>query len=76
MRFLLDHDVPADVGRVLSQVGHQLTLVRDAPGASSSDREVFGYAAANGLVRISCNRDDFLRLAANDDRTEGSTNFA
>ena len=64
MRFLLDHDVPSEIGRVLLQAGHHVALVKDAPGPSASDQDVFAYAAMNDLILVSCNRDDFLRLSA------------
>ena len=67
MTFLLDHDVPADIARVLIQAGHAVHIVKDVLSPTASDEEVFSYAIAHGFVLITCNRDDFLRLARNQD---------
>ena len=64
MRFLIDQDVPSDIGRVLSQAGHDAALVRDTPGAVADDQQVLDQAVAQDLILISCNRDDFVRLCA------------
>lgn len=63
MRFLLDNDVPDVVARVLIQAGHDLLLLRNVMPKRSSDPVVFDYVVANGLLLITCNRDDFIPLA-------------
>lgn len=64
MRFFLDHDVPAEIERVLRQAGHDATKVTDALDPTATDSEVFNYAARNNRIVVTCNRDDFLHLAA------------
>lgn len=64
MKFFLDHDVPAEVGRVRRQEGHEVTELRQVLPVQAKDVEVFGYAREHGLFLITCNRDDFLALAA------------
>ena len=64
MKFFLDHDVPTEVGRVLRQEGHEVIELRQVLPVHASDLEVFGYACQNTSFLITCNRDDFLALAA------------
>ena len=63
MRFLLDNDVPDVVARVLMEAGHDVLLLRNVMPTKSSDPVVLDYAAANRLLLITCNRDDFIPLA-------------
>lgn len=63
MRFVLDQDVPAEIGRVLAQAGHEVVFVGNVLSATAPDKEVFAYAAEHDLVLITCNRDDFIPLA-------------
>jgi predicted nuclease of predicted toxin-antitoxin system len=62
VKFLLDHDVPDDLSYLLEQLGHNVTLLRKALPGPSSDEVVFRAAEA-GCILLTCNRDDFLRLA-------------
>jgi predicted nuclease of predicted toxin-antitoxin system len=62
VRFLLDNDVPDAVARVLMEAGHDVLLLRDVMPKRSPDPVVLEYAAANGLLLITCNRDDFIPL--------------
>ena len=64
MKFLLDHDVPDDLSYLLEQLGHNVTLLRKALPGDSSDEAVLRFAHEAGSVLLTCNRDDFLRLAA------------
>jgi predicted nuclease of predicted toxin-antitoxin system len=63
MKFFLDHDVPAEVGRVLASDGHEVVKVAEAMPITSADHEVFREASARNAILITCNRDDFLSLA-------------
>jgi predicted nuclease of predicted toxin-antitoxin system len=63
VNFLLDQDVPSEIGRVLARAGHTITWVRDAIDCTASDAEVFDYGTANSLILVTCNRNDFLALA-------------
>jgi predicted nuclease of predicted toxin-antitoxin system len=64
VKFFLDHDVPAEVGRVLRQEGHEVIELRQVLSVQANDAEAFGYAREHDLFLITCNRDDFLALAA------------
>lgn len=64
MRFLLDHDVPDDLSYLLEQLGHDVTLLRKALPGDSSDESVLRFAHQAGYMLLTCNRDDFLNLAA------------
>ena len=64
MNFFLDHDVPADVGRVLRLKGHAVQLLSEVLPATTEDLPALRYAASQGMAVITCNRRDFLRLAA------------
>jgi hypothetical protein len=63
MKFLLDHDVPDDLSFLLIQLGHQVILLRQALPADSLDDAVLGFCYDRGCILVTCNRDDFLRLA-------------
>ena len=64
MRFFLDHDVPADVARVLRHEGHEVVELREVLDVESCDEDAFAYARRRAMFMITCNRDDFLALAA------------
>ena len=63
MTFLLDHDVPAEIGRILVHNGHAVTRLDEVLPVTSDDADVLQYATAQRLVLVTCNRDDFLSLA-------------
>ncbi len=63
MNFFLDHDVPTDVGRVLRLKSHTVELLEDVLPKRTDDLAAMRYAAGRGLIIITCNRGDFLRLA-------------
>jgi predicted nuclease of predicted toxin-antitoxin system len=64
VKFLLDHDVPEDLARVLLREGHQVARVAEVLGRSAPDSKVFAHAQSQGLVLVTCNRDDFLKFVA------------
>lgn len=64
MKFLLDHDVPDDLSYLLAQLGHEVVLLRKALPGDSSDEAVLRFAHDAGCILLTCNRDDFLDLAA------------
>ena len=64
MNFFLDHDVPADVGRVLRLKGHSVQLLDEVLPNTTDDLPALRYASGRKMVVITCNRRDFLRLAA------------
>lgn len=63
MRFLFDHDVPEELSFLLIQLGHEVKLLRQALPADSPDEAVLGYSYDQGCILVTCNRDDFPRLA-------------
>jgi predicted nuclease of predicted toxin-antitoxin system len=63
MRFLLDHDVPADLAVALRTVGHAAMRLVEVLTANAPDQEVWAHACAHQQILITCNRDDFLALA-------------
>lgn len=64
MKVLLDHDVPEDLSYLLKQLGHQVTLLRNVLPADAHDEAVLQLAHERGCMLLTCNRDDFLDLAA------------
>ncbi len=64
MKFLLDHDVPDDLSYLLNELGHEVTLLRKSLPRDSSDEAVLCLAHETGSILLTCNRDDFLHLAA------------
>jgi predicted nuclease of predicted toxin-antitoxin system len=64
MNFLLDHDVPHEIGRVLKRDGHTPVILAAVLAPTASDQEVFDYAIQESLIILTCNRDDFLALAS------------
>lgn len=63
MRFLLDHDVPAEVLHLLRHWGHDVVPLRRALPITTSDADVFHHAQAEDRLIISCNRAHFVALA-------------
>lgn len=63
MNFFLDHDVPTDVGRVLRLKGHAVQFLAEALPSNTDDLSAMRHAVKQGMVIITCNRGDFLRLA-------------
>ena len=64
MRFLLDHDVPADLAIALRTVGHEVTRLIEVLPPDTPDEDVWAHTRAQGLILITCNRAHFLALAA------------
>ncbi len=63
MNFFLDHDVPADIGRVLRLKGHNCQRLEEELPRATDDQSALRYATSREWVVITCNRRDFLRLA-------------
>jgi predicted nuclease of predicted toxin-antitoxin system len=63
VKFLLDHDVPEDLSYLLERLGHDVTLLRQILPPDASDEVVLQFANEQGCVLLTCNRDDFLKLA-------------
>jgi len=67
MRFFLDHDVPRQIGEVLARHGYEVAVLKSELPTIATDEEVFAHACLSGRILITCNRDDFLRLAKDTD---------
>ncbi len=52
-----------EVFRCLHQGGHEAQLVFDALGPRTPDERVWDHAIRTQAIVVTCNRDDFLRLA-------------
>jgi predicted nuclease of predicted toxin-antitoxin system len=63
VKFLFDHDVPDDLSYLLSELAHEVTLLRKVLPEDASDESVLQFAHDNDCVLLTCNRDDFLQLA-------------
>jgi predicted nuclease of predicted toxin-antitoxin system len=63
MKFLLDHDVPDELSFLLTHLGHDVTLLRQAIPVDSPDEKVLAFSFNHGCILLTCNRDDFLELA-------------
>jgi len=64
MNFLLDHDVPVEAARLLTREGHGVSRLIEILPVTTLDTDVFAHAGSHGLVTVTCNRKDFLPLAA------------
>ena len=63
MRFLLDHDVPEDLTYLLQELQHEVVRLRDVLPPEADDALVLESAYARASILMTCNRDDFLKLA-------------
>jgi predicted nuclease of predicted toxin-antitoxin system len=63
VKFLLDHDVPDNLSYLLTQLGHEVRLLRSVLQGDSPDATVLRFAHEAGCILVTCNRDDFLHLA-------------
>ena len=63
MRFLLDQDVPDDLIYLLRALDHEVVRLRDVVPPDATDRAVLQFANEHGWLLLTCNRDDFLKLA-------------
>lgn len=63
MTFLLDHDVPDELRALLIQLGHRVIHLREVQPRAAPDSTILQWACEHQCVLITCNRDDFLRLA-------------
>lgn len=64
MKFLFDHDVPDELGYFLTHLGHEVRRLREELSADTPDADVLAHAARQRWLLVTCNRDDFLKLAS------------
>jgi predicted nuclease of predicted toxin-antitoxin system len=69
MNFLVDEDVPIEIAQCLRSHGHNLSLVVDALGARTTDSVIWRKAIDSSAIIITCNRQDFLKLAGENPKT-------
>ena len=63
MTFLFDHDVPEDLTYLLRELNHEVVRLRDFLPPDASDATVLQFAHERECLLMTCNRDDFLKLA-------------
>ena len=63
MRFLIDEDVPQEIVRCLLDAGHEVLPVIGILGTQSVDAEIWNHALKRKAIVVTCNRQDFLKLA-------------
>jgi predicted nuclease of predicted toxin-antitoxin system len=59
----VDEDVAVEVFRCLQQQGHEAQRVFEVLGPRTPDERVWAHAIRTQAIVVTCNRDDFLRLA-------------
>ncbi len=64
MTFLFDDDVPDDLSHLLIHVGHSVTFLREVLPRDTADSAVLDHATRDGLILVTCNRDDFITLGS------------
>ncbi|MBA2343996.1 MAG: DUF5615 family PIN-like protein [Rubrobacter sp.] len=64
MKFLLDEDLPPSIAEVTRGLGLEAESVHELGRTSLSDPEQLRYAAREGYVFVTRNRDDFIRFTA------------
>lgn len=63
MKFLLDHDVPDDLSYLLRELGHEVLRLHDVLPHETADPLVLQFAEDHDCLLMTCNRDDFIKLA-------------
>ena len=69
MKFLFDEDVPIETERCASQTGHEVWLVAETLGQGTDDSDIWYHAIRTHLIVVTCNRQDFLKLAGTEPAT-------
>ena len=63
MKFLVDEDVPQEIVRCLLDGGYEVLPVAGILGKQTEDAEIWKYALKRKAIVVTCNRQDFLKLA-------------
>ena len=63
MKFLLDQDVPEDLTYLLRELNHEVLRLRDVLPPEAADSAVLKFADEHDCLVMTCNRDDFIKLA-------------
>jgi predicted nuclease of predicted toxin-antitoxin system len=69
VKFLVDEDVAIEIARCLEHEGHEVRLVAQTLGAGTDDAQIWDFAVRDKLILITCNRQDFLKLAGTNPAT-------
>lgn len=69
MRFLFDEDVPIEAVRSVRQAGHEILLVAESLGMRTDDANIWYRAVRTNSIEVTCNRQDFLKLAGTEPAT-------
>lgn len=69
MKFLVDEDVPVEVAWGLRHAGHEVGLVAEILGVRTDDADIWNHAVRVQSIVVTCNRQDFLKLAGNEPET-------
>lgn len=59
----MDEDVAMEVVRCLRQAGHEVSLVTEVLGVRTDDVDIWHHAVRTETIVVTCNRQDFLKLA-------------
>lgn len=62
MRFFLDEDLSDEVARIARNLGLDVCSVHEVGRRGLDDDEQFIYAAENGMIMVTRNRNDYLIL--------------
>lgn len=66
MNFFLDNDVPVELGRMLRRKGHHVEILKEVLPRNAEDIVALRHAVSGSMVAVTCNRRDFLKLAASE----------
>jgi predicted nuclease of predicted toxin-antitoxin system len=69
VKFLFDEDVPIEAARSVRQAGHEVLLVAEMLGTRTDDPDVWYHAVLTKSIVVTCNRQDFLKLAGTEPAT-------
>lgn len=69
MRFLIDEDVAIEVTRCPQQAGYEVERVGESLGFQTDDVDIWHHAVRMEAIVVTCNRQDFLRLAGDGPET-------
>jgi hypothetical protein len=65
----MDEDAPIEAIRRLRHARHEVSLVSETLGTRTDDADVWNHAIQIESIVITCNRQDFLKLAGTEPAT-------
>jgi predicted nuclease of predicted toxin-antitoxin system len=69
VKFLFYEDVPIEAARCARQAGHKVWLATEALGQGTDDSDIWYHAIRTDSIVVTCNRQDFLKLAGTEPAT-------